>query len=80
MKSTYKWNDDTLCHFKLISSYLTKKEVIQEIKQFVNEFIDVWCTVKDSDTEEMMVKDLTLAVLGKLKTTMKQRRENYIKQ
>tara|TARA_R110000744_G_scaffold21024_1_gene54783 strand:- start:316 stop:546 length:231 start_codon:yes stop_codon:yes gene_type:complete len=76
MKSTYKWNDDTLCHFKLISSYLSKKEVIQEMK----EFIDVWCTVKDSDTEEMMVKDLTLAVFGKLKTTMKQRRENYIKQ
>ena len=76
MKSTYKWNDDTLCHFKLISSYLSKKEVIQEMK----EFIDVWCTVKDSDTEEMMIKDLTLAVFGKLKTTIKQRRENYIKQ
>jgi ADP-ribosylglycohydrolase len=76
MKSTYKWNDDTLCHFKLISSYLSKKEVIEEMK----EFIDVWCTVKDSDTEEMMIKDLTLAVFGKLKTTIKQRRENYIKQ
>lgn len=76
MKSTYKWNDDTLCHFKLISSYLSKKEVIEEMK----EFIDIWCTVKDSDTEEMMIKDLTLAVFGKLKTTIKQRRENYIKQ
>lgn len=76
MKSTYKWNDDTLCHFKLISSYLSKKEVIEEIK----EFIDVWCTVKDTNTEEMMIKDLTLAVFGKLKTTIKQRRENYIKQ
>ena len=76
MKSTYKWNDDTLCHFKLISSYLSKKEVIEEMK----EFIDVWCTVKDSDTEELMIKDLTLAVFGKLKTTIKQRRENYIKQ
>ena len=76
MKSTYKWNDDTLCHFKLISSYLSKKEVIEEMK----EFIDVWCTVKDTNTEEMMIKDLTLAVFGKLKTTIKQRRENYIKQ
>jgi len=76
MKSTYKWNDDTLCHFKLISSYLSKKEVIEEMK----EFIDIWCTVKDSDTEELMIKDLTLAVFGKLKTTIKQRRENYIKQ
>ena len=76
MKSTYKWNDDTLCHFKLISSYLSKKEVTEEMK----EFIDIWCTVKDSDTEELMIKDLTLAVFGKLKTTIKQRRENYIKQ
>ena len=73
MKSTYKWNDDTLCHFKLISSYLSKKEVIEEMK----EFIDVWCTVKDTNTEEMMIKDLTLAVFGKLKTTIKQRKENY---
>lgn len=76
MKSTYKWNDDTLCHFKLISSYLSKKEVTEEMK----EFIDIWCTVKDTNTEEMMIKDLTLAVFGKLKTTIKQRRENYIKQ
>lgn len=59
MKNKYRnmfhWNDETLQHFRFISSYLNKKEVEKHITNFVyNE-----CDLEENETEKMLIKDLT---------------------
>ena len=50
----YYWSEDTLYHFHFISSYISKQEVLEKVKTFV----DVECQLEDGDTEEKLVKDL----------------------
>jgi len=53
-RKKYYWNDETLQHFKFISSYLNKKEVTKEVTKFVfNE-----CHLEENETEKMLIKDL----------------------
>ena len=54
MEKKFHWNDDTIAHFRFESSYLTKKQTILAIKEFVK--ID--CVLEDDETEEMFVIDL----------------------
>ncbi len=50
----YDWNEDTMYHFKFISSYIN----IDEVTKQVEEFVDICCQLEDGDTEEKLVKDL----------------------
>ena len=54
MNKKFHWNDDTIAHFKFESSYLTKKQTILAIK----EFVEIDCILEDNETEEMFVIDL----------------------
>ena len=54
MNKKFHWNDDTIAHFRFESSYLTKKQTILAIK----EFIEIDCILEDDETEEMFVIDL----------------------
>ena len=54
MNKKFHWNDDTIAHFRFESSYLTKKQTILAIK----EFVEIDCILEDDETEEMFVKDL----------------------
>ena len=54
MEKKFHWNDDTIAHFRFESSYLTKKQTILAIK----EFVEIDCVLEDDETEEMFVKDL----------------------
>jgi hypothetical protein len=51
----FYWNDETIQHFRFISSYLNKKQVEKQITEFVfNE-----CDLEENETEQMLIKDLT---------------------
>jgi len=50
----FTWNEDTLNHFKFMSSYATKSEVQKEVQ----EFVEIDCHLEDGETEEMLVNDL----------------------
>ena len=54
MEKKFHWNDDTIAHFRFESSYLTKKQTILAIK----EFVEIDCILEDDETEEMFVIDL----------------------
>ena len=54
MNKKFHWNDDTIAHFRFESSYLTRKQTILAIK----EFVEIDCILEDDETEEMFVKDL----------------------
>lgn len=54
MNKKFHWNDDTIAHFRFESSYLTKKQTILAIK----EFVEIDCVLEDDETEEMFVIDL----------------------
>ena len=54
MNKKFHWNDDTIAHFRFESSYLTKKQTILAIK----EFVEIDCILEDNETEEMFVIDL----------------------
>ena len=50
----YYWNEDTINHFKFISNYANKNEVIKQ----VTEFVEIDCTLENGETEEELIKDL----------------------
>ena len=50
----YYWNEDTINHFKFISNYTNKNEVIKQ----VTEFVEIDCTLENGETEEELIKDL----------------------
>ena len=54
MNKKFHWNDDTIAHFRFESSYLTKKQTILAI----TEFVEIDCVLEDDETEEMFVIDL----------------------
>ena len=61
MKNLYYWNEDTVNHFKFMSSYLSKDKVIEEIVEFVL----YECSLEDGETDEMLVEDLTNRIFTK---------------
>ena len=50
----YHWNEDTICHFHFISSYISKQAVLEKVTAFV----DIECQLEDGGTEEELVNDL----------------------
>ena len=58
MNKEYYWNEDTVDHFKFMSNYSRKSEVIDAIK----EFVDINCTIEDDESEEDLYNDLILKV------------------
>ena len=52
--SLFHWSEETISHFKFMSSYLSKERTIYKIKQFV--VVD--CVPTEEETEEMLVEDL----------------------
>ena len=61
MENVYYWNEDTVDHFKFMSSYLSKDKVIEEIVEFVL----YECSLEDGETDEMLVEDLTNRIFTK---------------
>jgi hypothetical protein len=53
MKKFY-WNADTINHFKFISNYGYRNEVLSLVK----EFVQADCSLEDGETEEDLVTDL----------------------
>ncbi len=53
--SLFYWSEETISHFEFMSSYLSKEQTIDKIKQFV--VVD--CTLQDEETEEMLIEDIT---------------------
>lgn len=52
--SLFHWSEETISHFEFMSSYLSKEQTIDKIKQFV--VVD--CVPAEEETEEMLVEDL----------------------
>ena len=52
--SKFYWNEETIDHFKFMSSYISESEVKQEIKDFV----EINCTIEGDETEEELANDL----------------------
>ena len=50
----FYWNEDTLSHFKLTSSYQSKDETMAQIYEFVQDC----CDIEDGETEEDLAIDL----------------------
>ena len=56
----YKWNEDTIDHFKFISGYAKLKEVHEMIKDFV----EVDCQLEEEETEKDLVDNLMRTIYG----------------
>tara|TARA_R110002072_G_scaffold91548_3_gene204140 strand:+ start:326 stop:511 length:186 start_codon:yes stop_codon:yes gene_type:complete len=54
MAMKYNWNEDTVDHFKFESFYEGREKIEQRIK----EFVEIDCTIEDSETEEDLIEDL----------------------
>jgi hypothetical protein len=52
--SLFYWSEETISHFKFISSYLTKKQTVRKIELFV----ETDCIPAEEETEDMLVQDL----------------------
>ena len=50
----YYWNQETINHFKFISSYLTKKQTMEKIELF----IEVDCIIQEDESEKDLALDL----------------------
>ena len=50
----FYWNEDTVDHFKFISSYTH----ISYVQQMVQKFVEIDCSLEDNETEEELVTDL----------------------
>lgn len=55
-QNNYYWNEDTISHFRFLSSYLNSYQVMKKIK----EFVDSNCQLEEGETEEDLVKDLMI--------------------
>ena len=52
--SKFYWNADTINHFKFISNYGYRNDVLSMVK----EFVEIDCSLEDGETEEELVTDL----------------------
>ena len=53
-KSRYHWSEDTVDHFRFLSSYLNELDLHQKI----TDFVEINCTLEDGEDEEDLVEDL----------------------
>lgn len=53
-KTNYFWDEDTINHFKFVSSYLNSSQLKQEIKKFV----ECNCQLEEGENENDLVEDL----------------------
>ena len=54
----YYFDEDTVDHFKFVSSYASKEEVYNEIEEFVENN----CTLEENEVEKDLIEDLILQV------------------
>ena len=54
----YTWNEDTLDHFKFISNYNTKEDLLYVI----TEFVENNCTIEENEVEQDLIDDLVAQV------------------
>jgi len=52
--SKFYWNEDTIDHFKFISSYAT----VNEMHNMVKEFVEIDCSLEGNETEEELITSL----------------------
>jgi len=50
----FHWNEDTINHFKFLSNYGYRNEVLVLVK----EFVQADCSLEDGETEEELIIDL----------------------
>lgn len=50
----YNWNKETIEYFKFESNYLSKKEILKSVDNFVS--ID--CEIQQNETEKDLISDL----------------------
>lgn len=53
-QNNYYWNEDTISHFRFLSSYLNGFQVMQKI----TEFVESNCQLEEGETEEDLALDL----------------------
>ena len=56
----YKWNEDTINHFKFISGYAE----IEEVYTMIEEFVEIDCQLEESETEKDLVDNLMKNIYG----------------
>ena len=54
MKKEIFWNTETINYFNFVSSYLTKKELLNKI----TEFVQIDCIPSENETEKDLINDL----------------------
>jgi hypothetical protein len=54
MKNKIYWNTETINYFNFVSSYLTKKELLNKI----TEFVQIDCIPAEHQTEKDLINDL----------------------
>ena len=50
----YNWNKETIEHFKFESNYLSKKDILKSVENFVS--ID--CEIQQNETEKDLISNL----------------------
>tara|TARA_R110000824_G_scaffold64429_1_gene168342 strand:+ start:48 stop:236 length:189 start_codon:yes stop_codon:yes gene_type:complete len=58
MNKEYNWNEDTVDHFKFMSNYSSRDEVVDAII----EFVDIDCSIEENESEEDLAMDLITKV------------------
>ena len=48
------FNDDTINHFQLLSNYVSKKEILR----LVNEFVEIDCEYNSNEDKQMLIDTL----------------------
>ena len=48
------FNDDTINHFQLLSNYVSEKEILR----LVNEFVEITCEYNSNETKQMLIDTL----------------------
>ena len=48
------FNDDTINHFKFESNYVSKKEILKQVK----EFVEIVCEYNSSEDKQMLIHTL----------------------
>ena len=56
----YKWNEDTIDHFKFISGYAE----LEEVHKMIKDFVEVDCQLEEEETEKDLVDNLMRTIYG----------------
>ena len=56
----YKWNEDTIDHFKFISGYAE----LEEVHEMIKDFVEVDCQLENNETEKDLVDNLMKTIYG----------------